>query len=111
MVPHNGSRAIPATPPRDARAQSKLRVITVGKKILIQTADLVEHRPAVHRRTAIGPQNFLFAIKLPEILLACTAPAVLAVRINQMPRLIDNLGSFVNHDLGGGHPDIRLPET
>ena len=68
VVPHHGLGRVDALPAGDARAQAQLGIVAIGEKILVETADLVQHlacgtgprsRPAtalpLRGRTGRGP--------------------------------------------------------
>src|SRR5580765_3432938 len=108
MMPHHGTRRIHAPPPRDARAQPEFRVVAIREEVLVESADLVQHRLPIHRRAAVRPEHLLLAIELALIQYARPAAAILSVRKNQVSYLVDAPRILPHQHLTRGHPDIRL---
>src|SRR5690348_350140 len=103
MVTHDGLRRIETSPGRQARAKPKFSVISVSKKVFVESADLIQHFAAVHGCAAIGPQDLLQPVVLARIVLAVPTAAILAVRIDQMAYLIDLPGVLPNQYFRGSH--------
>src|SRR3954467_15164467 len=55
LVPDDGLRHVPALPPRALRAVLQVDVLPVETKALVETAELVEHRAAVHQEPGEHP--------------------------------------------------------
>src|SRR5258708_5054985 len=106
MVPHHGFRSVDAFPACGARAQPELRVVSVCQEILVESADLVQHALAIECRAAVGPKHLFLTIVLPAVECTAAPPAILAIRIDQMPHLVDALRVLPYEHLAGRHSDI-----
>src|SRR5258706_14366467 len=107
MMPHYRIRNVETTPSGNTRAEAQFGVVAIREEIFIEAADLVQHLFPIHGGAAIRPQYFFGAIIAAIVRLASTTPAVLAVRINQVPGFVDAARVVVHHDLGRRHSNLR----
>src|SRR5579864_1870853 len=94
MIDHR-VRNIQTSPARQPRAESHFGIVTVSKKLFVEQSRRFKDTPVVERRTAIRQQYFLLAVELSVIRFTGAAPAILAIGINEMPYLIDDVALVV----------------
>src|SRR5207249_12098751 len=63
----DGRRHIQTLPAGKPATKAKIRVVSVGKEVLVEQADHFKHLAAIERSSGIREKNFLALIKLPPI--------------------------------------------
>ena len=101
---HDGVRHIQALPPRPARAQAQIGVFAIQEEVVVEAADLIQHRPAIQRGRAAGHKNFF---EHREILRRAPVPALLAAAVerHQHARRIEPVLAE-KPDLRSAHSDV-----
>src|SRR5579863_3333313 len=100
-------RSVQTSPTGDSGTQSEFSVVGVGKIILVESTDLIQHLTAIHCRASVRPENLFNPVELAVVELSRTSAAVLAVKEDQMSGFIYSTGIAVDQDFGGGHADVR----
>src|SRR2546429_4478221 len=63
MMIDDGGRRIPAFPSGPSGAQAEVGVLAIEEEVLVESADLFQHRPAVEGGRSAGKQDFLKAVE------------------------------------------------
>ncbi len=79
-------------PAHPTTSDPQVGVVTVGKKALVKLPNLLQHAFAIHRPTAVWKQSFLQALVLARVPFSSSTASILAVEIDQMSSLVDDIG-------------------
>ena len=83
---------IQALPAHPTTSDPQVGIVSVGKKALVKLPNLLQHALAIHRPTAVGKQSFLQALVLARVPFSRSTATILAVEIDQMSSLVDDIG-------------------
>ena len=92
---HDGVGHVQTFPSGYSSAQTKLGVVGVGEEVLVETTDLVKHRPAIHGGATVRPDDFLETIVLSAVDLPSAASTVLSIEVDKVSHFIDACRVFV----------------
>ena len=105
MINHGlGDKA--AFPPEKAGPQAQIGIVAIGKEIFVESAGLLQNSPAKNSSTSVGKEAVTDLIELTPVDLSTSPASILAVRENEVSRLID-AAAVGEKNLGGAHPDAR----
>src|SRR4029453_17289884 len=107
----NGRRHVPGFPAQKPRAHPQIGIVPEGEEFLVKAPGLFEDFSVIESGARIWPEGLFRPFELTDIRRLASAPAILAIPVNQMAHLIDDVSRILEQDLAGEHSDPRVELT
>src|SRR5678816_1386810 len=107
----DGRRHVPRFPPQESRAHSEIGVISKGEEVLVEATGLFKDLSVIQRGAPIRPESLFRLFELTDIRRLTPSSSILAVPIDQVAGLIDDVLRILQQDLAREHADAPVRIT